>query len=83
MPVILTTEAKIEQWMIAPAEEALRLQRPLPDGALEFSRFDFAGIFDHSVGEVSSDADDFLRESAGPKTQPGTVLIPDCSGRRD
>ena len=35
MPVILTTVAEIEQWMTAPAEEALKLQRPLPDGALK------------------------------------------------
>jgi putative SOS response-associated peptidase YedK len=35
MPVILTTAAEIEQWMTAPAEEALKLQRPLPDGALK------------------------------------------------
>ena len=35
MPVILKTEAEIEQWMTAPAEEALRLQRPLPDGSLK------------------------------------------------
>jgi putative SOS response-associated peptidase YedK len=35
MPVILTTEAEIEHWMTAPAEEALKLQRPLPDGALK------------------------------------------------
>jgi putative SOS response-associated peptidase YedK len=34
MPVILTTEAEIETWMTAPAEEALKLQRPLPDGTL-------------------------------------------------
>jgi hypothetical protein len=35
MPMILTTPAEIEAWMTAPAEEALKLQRPLPDGALE------------------------------------------------
>jgi putative SOS response-associated peptidase YedK len=35
MPVILTTEAEIETWLTAPAEEALKLQRPLPDGILK------------------------------------------------
>jgi putative SOS response-associated peptidase YedK len=35
MPVILTTEAEIERWMTAPAEEALKLQRPLPDGTIK------------------------------------------------
>jgi putative SOS response-associated peptidase YedK len=35
MPVILRTPADIETWMTAPAEEALKLQRPLPNGALE------------------------------------------------
>ena len=34
MPVILTTPEEIDQWLTAPAEEALTLQRPLPDGAL-------------------------------------------------
>ena len=34
MPVILTTAEEIEAWMTAPIEEALQLQRPLPDGAL-------------------------------------------------
>jgi putative SOS response-associated peptidase YedK len=34
MPVILTTEAEIEQWMTASEDEVLKLQRPLPDGAL-------------------------------------------------
>ena len=35
MPVILTQPEEIETWMTAPADEALKLQRPLPDGALE------------------------------------------------
>lgn len=34
MPVILTTPEEIDRWMTAPTEEALRLQRPLVDGAL-------------------------------------------------
>ena len=34
MPVILTKTDEIEEWLIAPTKEALRLQRPLPDGAL-------------------------------------------------
>jgi putative SOS response-associated peptidase YedK len=35
MPVILTSEDEIETWMSAPPQEALRLQRPLPDDALQ------------------------------------------------
>jgi putative SOS response-associated peptidase YedK len=34
MPVILRAPEDIETWMSAPAEEALRVQRPLPDGEL-------------------------------------------------
>jgi putative SOS response-associated peptidase YedK len=34
MPVILTTPEEVETWMTAPVEEALELQRPLPDGTL-------------------------------------------------
>jgi putative SOS response-associated peptidase YedK len=34
MPVILTKPEELETWLSAPPEEALRLQRPLPDGSL-------------------------------------------------
>jgi putative SOS response-associated peptidase YedK len=34
MPVILTRPDEIEAWLVAPTAEALKLQRPLPDGGL-------------------------------------------------
>ena len=34
MPVILQTANEVDTWMTAPVEEALKMQRPLPDGAL-------------------------------------------------
>jgi putative SOS response-associated peptidase YedK len=35
MPVVLTKPEEIDAWLTAPAEEALKLQRPLPGNVLE------------------------------------------------
>ena len=35
MPVILTTPAEVDQWLSADCADALVLQRPLPDDALQ------------------------------------------------
>ena len=32
--MILTMPDEVETWMTAPPDEALKLQRPLPDGSL-------------------------------------------------
>jgi putative SOS response-associated peptidase YedK len=34
MPVVLTTSEEAQAWLAAPVEDALSLQRPLPDGTL-------------------------------------------------
>jgi putative SOS response-associated peptidase YedK len=35
VPVILTTREEIDLWLNAPAVDALKLQRPLPDNTLK------------------------------------------------
>ena len=50
MPVILTTPDEVETWMTAPPDEALKLQRPLPDGAL---RIVARGVKEDPVGSVA------------------------------
>ena len=47
MPVILTTPDEVETWMTATNDEALKLQRPLPDGSL---RIVARGIKEDMVG---------------------------------
>src|SRR3974377_586416 len=37
IPVILPQRDEVEVWLTAPAEEALKLQRPLPGGALKIA----------------------------------------------
>jgi putative SOS response-associated peptidase YedK len=59
MPVILRTEAEIETWMTAPAEEALKLQRPLPNGTLRIV----------ATGERTDGSPDGLTEA----TEPGLI----------
>lgn len=34
MPVILTTQEEVDLWLSGELPEALKLQRPLPDGVL-------------------------------------------------
>ena len=50
MPVILTTPEDVETWMTAPSEEALKLQRPLPDGSL---RIVARGVKDDRAGPAT------------------------------
>jgi putative SOS response-associated peptidase YedK len=46
MPVIVTKPEETEIWMTAPAEEALKLPRPLPDSVLT--------IVAHNVKQTSN-----------------------------
>jgi putative SOS response-associated peptidase YedK len=39
MPVILTTQAEMERWLTARADEALKLQRPLPPSDVTLMNF--------------------------------------------
>ena len=56
MPVILTTPAEVDLWLLADAPKALELQRPLPDDALRIV--------------ASGEKEDGPREDAAP--EPGS-----------
>jgi putative SOS response-associated peptidase YedK len=50
MPVILTTPEEVETWMTAAPDEALKLQRPLPDGLL---RIVARGVKEDPAGQTT------------------------------
>ena len=50
MPVILTTPGEVETWMMAPPDDALKLQRPLSDGML---RIVARGVKEDPVGPAT------------------------------
>ena len=59
MPVILTSPQEVETWMTAAPDEALKLQRPLPDGSL---RIVARGVKEDPAGR---------RTSRGPRAASG------------
>jgi putative SOS response-associated peptidase YedK len=48
--VILMTPDEVETWMTGPPDEALKLQRPLPDGSL---RIGVRGVKEDITGTIS------------------------------
>jgi putative SOS response-associated peptidase YedK len=64
MPVILTTEAEIEQWMTASADEALKLQRPHPNGFLKIVAAGSEGksVRAFDIDKIAAVTDDLSRE---------------------
>jgi putative SOS response-associated peptidase YedK len=60
MPVILTTPAEVDLWLLADAPKARELQRPLPDGALRIV--------------ASGEKEDGPREAAAPYQDKDPML---------
>jgi len=60
MPVILTTLAEIDLWLLADASEAVELQRPLPDDALRIV--------------ASGEKEDGARQDAAPSRDQEPML---------
>ena len=60
MPVILTTPAEVDLWLLADAPKALELQRPLPDDALRIV--------------ASGEKEDGARQDAAPGPDHDPVL---------
>jgi putative SOS response-associated peptidase YedK len=62
MPAILTTLDELDRWMTAPAAEALQLQRPLPDEALQSAPMRRRHVAD--VGNSSAELFPFVPANA-------------------
>jgi putative SOS response-associated peptidase YedK len=60
MPVILTTPAEVDLWLLADAPKALELQRPLPDDALRIV--------------ASGEKEDGARQDAAPSRDQDPML---------
>jgi putative SOS response-associated peptidase YedK len=60
MPVILTTLAEVDLWLLADTPKALELQRPLPDDALRIV--------------ASSKKEDGARQDAAPSRDQEPIL---------
>jgi putative SOS response-associated peptidase YedK len=65
MPVILTTAGEVERWLGADATEALALQRPLPDDALQIV----------ARGERADDAGPSLQTPAQAPRRPRSARV--------
>ena len=72
MPVILTTPDEVETWMTAPPDEALKLQRPFPDGAL---RIVARGVKEDTAGPSHVTIEDDDDQAASPGRQRKIIHI--------
>lgn len=67
--MILTTPDEIDLWMTAPADRALKLQRPLPDGVLSI-----VAIGGGTLGRLQQTGPMFaLPKGRGVLTKPSVV----------
>ena len=68
MPVLLTSVEERAIWLEAPADDALKLQRPLPDDMMK----------EVARSARSDDAGQCARSNARCATVPGRTLLSEC-----